>query len=161
ARGRKPDGRARERPTPIGARGRRSRAHGGGGSTGGAMRGVRERRLAALVRRLRGVRVLVVGDLMLDQFIWGRVERISPEAPVPVVHVTHEDLRPGGAGNVVSNIVALGGRATVAGIVGRDAAGTRLRAALEDLGADTGGVVATRETSTIRKTRIIAHHQQV
>jgi len=125
------------------------------------MRGVRGRRLAALVRRLRGVRVLVVGDLMLDQFIWGRVERISPEAPVPVVHVTHEDLRPGGAGNVVSNIVALGGRATVAGIVGRDAAGTRLRAALEDLGADTGGVVATRETSTIRKTRIIAHHQQV
>jgi D-beta-D-heptose 7-phosphate kinase/D-beta-D-heptose 1-phosphate adenosyltransferase len=125
------------------------------------MRGVRGRRLAALVRRLRGVRVLVVGDLMLDQFVWGRVERISPEAPVPVVHVTDEDLRPGGAGNVVSNVAALGGRAAVGGIVGRDVAGTRLRAALARLGADTGGIVATRETSTIRKTRIIAHHQQV
>ncbi len=125
------------------------------------MRGVRGRRLAALVRRLRGVRVLVVGDLMLDQFIWGRVERISPEAPVPVVHVTHEDLRPGGAGNVVTNLTALGGRAAIGGIVGRDAAGARLRAALAALGADTGGVVVTRDTSTIRKTRIIAHHQQV
>ncbi|HKA31110.1 MAG TPA: D-glycero-beta-D-manno-heptose-7-phosphate kinase [Candidatus Binatia bacterium] len=125
------------------------------------MRGVRGRRLAALVRRLRGVRVLIVGDLMLDQFIWGRVERISPEAPVPVVHVTHEDIRPGGAGNVVSNVAALGGRTVVAGLVGRDAEGARLRLELARLGADTGGVVATRETSTIRKTRIIAHHQQV
>jgi rfaE bifunctional protein kinase chain/domain len=125
------------------------------------MRGVRGRRLAALVRRLRGVRVLVVGDLMLDQFVWGRVERISPEAPVPVVHVTDEDVRPGGAGNVVSNVAALGGRAAIGGIVGRDGAGTRLRAALAALRADTSGILATRETSTIRKTRIIAHHQQV
>ena len=125
------------------------------------MRGVRGRRLAALVRRLRGVRVLVVGDLMLDQFVWGRVERISPEAPVPVVNVTHEDVRPGGAGNVVSNVTALGGRAAVAGLVGRDPAGARLRLALARLGADIGGVVATRETSTIHKTRIIAHQQQV
>ena len=125
------------------------------------MRGVRGRRLAALVRRLRGVRVLVVGDLMLDQFVWGRVERISPEAPVPVVHVTDEEVRPGGAGNVVSNVVALGGRVAIGGIVGRDAAGARLRAALAGLRADTSGIVATREASTIRKTRIIAHHQQV
>jgi rfaE bifunctional protein kinase chain/domain len=125
------------------------------------MRGVTGRRLAALVRRLRGVRVLVVGDLMLDQFVWGRVERISPEAPVPVVHVTDEDLRPGGAGNVVSNVAALGGRASIGGLVGRDPAGGALQAALARLGADTSGVVATGETSTIRKTRIIAHHQQV
>ena len=125
------------------------------------MRAVRGRRLVALVRRLRGVRVLVVGDLMLDQFVWGRVERISPEAPVPVVHVTHEEIRPGGAGNVVSNVAALGGRAAIGGIVGRDAAGTRLRTALAGLGADTGGLIATRETATVRKTRIIAHHQQV
>ena len=83
---------------------------------GGPMRGVRGRRLAALVRRMRGVRVLVVGDLMLDQFVWGRVDRISPEAPVPVVHVTNEDVRPGGAGNVVSNVAALGGRAAVGGV---------------------------------------------
>jgi rfaE bifunctional protein kinase chain/domain len=125
------------------------------------MRGVRGRRLAALVRRLRDVRVLVVGDLMLEQFIWGRVDRISPEAPVPVVHVLREDLRPGGAGNVVSNVAALGGRAAVAGLIGRDAGGTRLRLALAALGADTAGLVATRETSTISKTRIIAHQQQV
>jgi rfaE bifunctional protein kinase chain/domain len=125
------------------------------------MRGVRGRRLAALVRRMRGVRVLIVGDLMLDQFVWGRVDRISPEAPVPVVHVTNEDVRPGGAGNVVSNVAALGGRAAVGGLIGRDAAGARLRQELGRLGADTGGVVTTSETATISKTRIIAHNQQV
>jgi rfaE bifunctional protein kinase chain/domain len=125
------------------------------------MRGVRGRRLAALVRRMRGVRVLIVGDLMLDQFVWGRVDRISPEAPVPVVHVTNEDVRPGGAGNVVSNVAALGGRAAVGGVIGRDAAGARLRQELGRLGADTGGVVTTSETATIRKTRIIAQQQQV
>ncbi len=125
------------------------------------MRGVRGRRLAALVRRLHGVRVLVIGDLMLDHFIRGRVERISPEAPVPVVHVTDEEDRPGGAGNVASNVAALGGRASIAGLVGRDAAGARLRAVLDAIGADTGGIVAVRDMRTIRKTRIIAHHQQV
>ena len=81
------------------------------------------RRLATLVRRFRGVRVLVVGDLMLDTFIWGRVDRISPEAPVPVVRVTADDTRAGGAGNVVGNVAALGGRAAACGVVGRDAAG--------------------------------------
>jgi D-beta-D-heptose 7-phosphate kinase/D-beta-D-heptose 1-phosphate adenosyltransferase len=125
------------------------------------MRGVTARRLAALVRRLRGVRVLVVGDLMLDQFVWGRVERISPEAPVPVVHVIDEDLRPGGAGNVVSNVAALGGRALVAGIVGRDGAGGRLLDALAGLGATTDGVIRVSDSATTQKTRIIAHHQQV
>jgi D-beta-D-heptose 7-phosphate kinase/D-beta-D-heptose 1-phosphate adenosyltransferase len=118
-------------------------------------------RLEALVRRCAGVRVLVVGDLMLDQFVWGRVERISPEAPVPVVQVTNEDARPGGAGNVVSNIAALGGRASVCGIVGRDAAGSRLVAALGALGARTDDVVVARDRDTIQKTRIIAHHQQM
>ena len=118
------------------------------------------RRLADLVRRFAGVRVLVVGDLMLDRFVWGRVQRISPEAPVPVVHVTREEMRPGGAGNVVSNIAALGGRAAVSGIVGRDGAGKSLTAALARLGASTDGVVgAARETT--QKTRIIAHQQQV
>jgi len=119
------------------------------------------RRLLDLVRRLAGVRVLVVGDLMLDQFVWGRVERISPEAPVPVVHVTSEDRRPGGAGNVVCNVIALGGRAGVCGIVGRDAAGEQLVRALQGVGAATDGVVASRRRPTTQKTRIIAHHQQV
>jgi len=122
---------------------------------------VSERRLAELVRRFAGVRVLVVGDLMLDRFVWGQVERISPEAPVPVVHVTGEDERPGGAGNVVSNITALGGRAGACGMVGDDAAGKRLVAALDTLGAGTEGVVVSRHASTTQKTRIIAHQQQV
>jgi D-beta-D-heptose 7-phosphate kinase/D-beta-D-heptose 1-phosphate adenosyltransferase len=118
-------------------------------------------RLEELVRRFARVRVLVVGDLMLDQFVWGRVSRISPEAPVPVVHVTREELRPGGAGNVVSNLAALGGRAAACGIVGRDAAGERMGDALRALGASTDGIVVARAGETIQKTRIIAHHQQV
>ncbi len=119
------------------------------------------RRLAELIRRFAGVRVLVVGDLMLDRFVWGQVERISPEAPVPVVHVTREDERPGGAGNVVSNIAALGGRAAACGIVGDDAAGRALAAALRALGAGTEGVVVSHQARTTEKTRIIAHQQQV
>jgi D-beta-D-heptose 7-phosphate kinase/D-beta-D-heptose 1-phosphate adenosyltransferase len=119
------------------------------------------RRLDGLVRRFARVRVLVVGDVMLDRFVWGRVERISPEAPVPVVHFTREDARPGGAGNVVSNVRALGGRAAVGGIVGDDAAGRSLRSMLDALGAATGGLVVDRHRPTIEKTRIIAHHQQM
>lgn len=107
------------------------------------------------------MRVLVVGDLMLDEFIWGKVERISPEAPVPVVRVSNDDVRPGGAGNVVSNIAALGGRAAACGIVGRDAAGRRLVEALARLGASTAGVLTAPHGGTTQKTRVIAHHQQV
>jgi D-beta-D-heptose 7-phosphate kinase/D-beta-D-heptose 1-phosphate adenosyltransferase len=118
-------------------------------------------RLEGLVRRFAGVRVLVVGDFMLDQFVWGRVERISPEAPVPVVHVTAEERRPGGAGNVVSNIAALGGRAAAAGVIGRDAAGVALTRALAGLRAATDGLIVSGRSETIQKTRIIAHHQQV
>jgi rfaE bifunctional protein kinase chain/domain len=118
-------------------------------------------RLGELIGRFGRVRVLVVGDLMLDQFIWGRVQRISPEAPVPVVQVTTEEVRPGGAGNVVSNIAALGGRAAACGIVGHDAAGSRLIDALGTLGAGTEGIVVSRNGATTEKTRIIAHHQQV
>jgi len=119
------------------------------------------RRLDALVRRFASVRVLVVGDVMLDRFVWGRVERISPEAPVPVVHFTREDARPGGAGNVVSNVRALGGRAACAGIVGDDAAGRMLARTLDDLGASTAGLIVDRHRPTIEKTRIIAHQQQM
>jgi len=122
---------------------------------------VGQRRLVELIRRFGRVRALVVGDLMLDQFVWGTVRRISPEAPVPVVQVADEDVRPGGAGNVVSNIAALGGRAAVCGIVGRDAAGERLVTALRARRADTRGVVVSRVSPTTQKTRIIAHHQQV
>lgn len=119
------------------------------------------RRLGRLVGAFSRVRVLVIGDLMLDRFIWGTVRRISPEAPVPVVQVTDEDVRPGGAGNVVANVAALGGRVAVLGVVGDDGSGKRLVAALHALGARTTGVRRCRALSTVEKTRIIAHHQQL
>ncbi len=118
-------------------------------------------RLGQLLRRFPAVRVLVIGDLMLDQFIWGRVERISPEAPVPVVHVTRESFHLGGAANVVHNIRALGGQVTACGVLGQDPAGRRVLGELKRIGAATTGVTASRRTVTVRKTRIIAHSQQV
>jgi D-beta-D-heptose 7-phosphate kinase/D-beta-D-heptose 1-phosphate adenosyltransferase len=114
-----------------------------------------------VLRRFPRVRVLVAGDLMLDQFVWGRVQRISPEAPVPVVQVTAESFRLGGAGNVVHNLRSLGGRAIACGTVGDDAHGRRLLEELSRIGADASGVMRTREYGTTCKTRIIAHQQQV
>jgi D-beta-D-heptose 7-phosphate kinase/D-beta-D-heptose 1-phosphate adenosyltransferase len=119
------------------------------------------RRLDDIIRRFARVRVLVVGDLMLDQFIWGRVDRISPEAPVPVVQVTDESVHLGGAANVVANIRALGGKAAACGVIGADQAGRRLLALLQAIGAGDAGVVVARGSATIRKTRIVAHNQQV
>jgi rfaE bifunctional protein kinase chain/domain len=116
---------------------------------------------AAVINRFPRVRVLVAGDLMLDHFIWGRVERISPEAPVPVVQVTAESRRLGGAANVMHNLRALGGQVVACGVVGADAAGRGIVADLVRLGIDAGGVVQSREAATTRKTRIIAHQQQV
>jgi D-glycero-beta-D-manno-heptose-7-phosphate kinase len=117
--------------------------------------------LAAVIARFARVRVLVAGDLMLDHFIWGRVERISPEAPVPVVQVTAESRRLGGAANVAHNLRALGGAVTVCGVVGTDPAGRDLLDGLRRIGADVGGVLQSRGAATTRKTRIIAHQQQV
>lgn len=114
-----------------------------------------------LIQRFAKVRLLVVGDLMLDQFIWGRVDRISPEAPVPVVQVTRETFHLGGAANVVHNIQALGGQAMACGTIGRDPGGRRLLSELKRIGAGTAGVMASRSAITVRKTRIIAHNQQV
>jgi D-glycero-beta-D-manno-heptose-7-phosphate kinase len=116
---------------------------------------------AAVLGRFPRVRVLVAGDLMLDQFIWGRVQRISPEAPVPIVQVTDESFRLGGAANVVHNVRSLGGAATACGVRGRDAAGRRLSEELERIGADTAGIFGGRADATISKTRILAHQQQV
>lgn len=127
----------------------------------GTAAGTARDRLGRLVRGFAGARVLVVGDLMLDRFVRGDVWRISPEAPVPVVAVRSEDVHPGGAGNVVANLAALGSRASVVGWVGRDAAGRELRALLETLGADASGVVASDSVVTIEKTRIVAHAQQM
>ena len=81
---------------------------------------------ARLLKQIRGQRILVVGDMMLDEFLWGSVSRISPEAPVPVVKVTRQSFHLGGAGNVACNVRALGGEAVVVGVVGRDPAGERV-----------------------------------
>ncbi len=117
--------------------------------------------MATVLKRFSQVRVLVIGDLMLDRYIWGQVERISPEAPVPVVQVTRESTHAGGAGNVVANVRALGGSVEACGIVGRDQAGRSLVQELSGIGAGVAGVVASQEIPTTSKTRIIAHSQQV
>jgi rfaE bifunctional protein kinase chain/domain len=126
-------------------------------------RPIEPRRLLALLQKFRQRRLLVIGDLILDRFIWGEVERISPEAPVPVLRVTGESYRPGGAANVVQNVRALGGEVTVCGVVGRDAAGRRLLRELRSAGAVTAGVFAGRRLQTTQKSRVIAspRHQQI
>jgi D-beta-D-heptose 7-phosphate kinase/D-beta-D-heptose 1-phosphate adenosyltransferase len=116
-------------------------------------------RLAARLDRFARIRVLVIGDLMLDRYIWGQVERISPEAPVPVVRVTRESLHAGGAGNVAANISALGGQVMVCGAVGRDQEAQHLLQEFTSIGADIGGVIASPSIPTISKTRIIAYSQ--
>jgi rfaE bifunctional protein kinase chain/domain len=118
-------------------------------------------RADALVAAMRGRRVLVVGDVMLDEFLWGRVSRISPEAPVPVVEVTRQSFHLGGAGNVAANVRALGGEATLVGLVGADAAGASVEAALREAGVLPRLVVSKTGRPTTVKTRIVAHHQQV
>jgi D-beta-D-heptose 7-phosphate kinase/D-beta-D-heptose 1-phosphate adenosyltransferase len=118
-------------------------------------------RTQEILSRAREVRVLVVGDLMLDRYISGAVDRISPEAPVPVVRVEEEASAVGGAANVAANVAALGATCQVVGCAGRDGAGELLRAALEALGVDTSGIVYTEERPTTVKTRILARHQQV
>jgi D-beta-D-heptose 7-phosphate kinase/D-beta-D-heptose 1-phosphate adenosyltransferase len=115
-----------------------------------------------LPSRLAGRTVLVIGDLMLDHFVIGGVERISPEAPVPVVRFDHEEYRLGGAANVAHNIAALGGRVYVVGLGGADDAAGRLRADLDGLGIDASGVVSDTDRCTTRKLRVVtARNQQV
>jgi rfaE bifunctional protein kinase chain/domain len=115
----------------------------------------------ALLRAMRGRRVLVLGDVMLDEFLWGTVARISPEAPVPVVAVTRQTHHLGGAANVACNVRALGGEAVLVGIVGRDTAAQIVERRLQETGVEHALAVATDDRPTTLKTRIIAHHQQV
>ena len=116
--------------------------------------------LRALLDRAAGRSVLVVGDLMLDHFVIGRVDRISPEAPVPVVQFDHESYRLGGAANVANNVAALGGRVEIAGIVGNDPEGDRLVANLRDAGIGIGSVIADRSRCTTRKLRVVTTRNQ-
>ena len=106
-------------------------------------------------------RLLVVGDLMIDEYVWGDVDRISPEAPVQVVAVNNEDYTLGGSGNVVNNLVALGAGVSVLGVVGTGSDGKQLLNKLSDLGSDTEGIIQESGRPTTKKTRIIAEHQQV
>lgn len=114
-----------------------------------------------ILDRFKEKRVLVLGDIMLDHFVRGKVGRISPEAPVPVVEVTQESHVPGGGGNVASNLAALGGTAVLAGVVGSDDAGFRLLADLSNRRIDTSGVLMDKDRPTTQKVRVIAEHQQV
>ena len=113
------------------------------------------------VERFSRSRVLVVGDVILDEFIWGRVDRISPEAPVPVVEVDRESLMLGGAGNVVNNIIALGSQVVLCGVIGHDAMGRELVRMLRKLNSATQGLVVEDQRPTTIKTRVVAHSQQV
>ncbi|MCD6310152.1 MAG: D-glycero-beta-D-manno-heptose-7-phosphate kinase [Candidatus Eremiobacteraeota bacterium] len=105
--------------------------------------------------------ILVIGDCMLDEWLWGKVSRISPEAPVPVVEVTNRTYTPGGAANVVNNLCSLGAAVSVAGVIGNDDSGKLLLKELESRGVDTRCLLTNDKRPTTTKTRIIAHHQQV
>jgi D-beta-D-heptose 7-phosphate kinase / D-beta-D-heptose 1-phosphate adenosyltransferase len=117
--------------------------------------------IESFLNRLPTVRALVIGDLMLDEYLWGKTERISPEAPVQVVDIGREDLRLGGAGNVVNNLLALGCRVEVASALGDDEDARRLKGMMVDLGVGIEGIFSEAGRTTGRKTRIIASNQQM
>lgn len=114
-----------------------------------------------LLARFRDCPVLIVGDLMLDEYLWGHVNRISPEAPVPVVEVQRRSFTAGGAANTAANVASLGGRAIVAGIVGDDSAGQRIRDLLDGQGIDSSAIGIDSSRPTTTKTRVVAHSQQM
>ena len=115
--------------------------------------------LPALLKKIARLRILVVGDVMLDRYIWGDATRISPEAPVPVIDVDRETWTAGGAGNVALNIAALGARCTVAGFVGDDEAGRKLRDALQEKRITV--LPTPGQAQTIVKTRVMVQRQQL
>src|SRR4051812_39091905 len=117
-------------------------------------------RLAALLDATGRTRIVAVGDAMLDEYLVGEVERISPEAPVPVVHVRERRYALGGAANVAQNVVATGAACRLIGAAGEDSAGTKLRAMLRDIGVSPDGMIAV-ERQTTRKTRVVARSQHL
>jgi len=104
---------------------------------------------------------LVLGDLMLDEYMWGNVSRISPEAPVPVVEIVNESVKLGGSANVALNVSSLGDVPILVGVVGNDKNGERLKGILDNLGISSEGILTDETRQTTTKTRIIAHSQQV
>ncbi len=128
-----------------------------------AMTTIAKQRAAELLSEIGTRNIVVLGDVMLDEFLWGEVTRISPEAPVPVVDIRRESTHLGGAANVLANLLALGAQASVIGVVGDDFAGERIRSSVRDKSAlqtDAELVIDTSRPTTI-KTRIIAQNQMV
>jgi len=117
--------------------------------------------LKRVISNFRDKRILILGDLILDEFIWGDVSRISPEAPVPVVWAKNESFMPGGASNVANNLSSLGAKAYLVGVVGNDERAAILKGELEHKGVNTEGIVTDPQRPTVLKTRVIAHQQQV
>lgn len=127
------------------------------------MKQLTRERVEVILNEMRKRRIVVLGDLMLDEFVWGDVTRISPEAPVPVVDIRRESVHLGGAANVLANLVALGAKGSVIGVVGDDSAGERLRKAVQECNPEQAAeclVIDANRPSTV-KTRIIAHSQLV
>jgi len=125
------------------------------------MKNIDKKYLKNGIDNFRKSMILVIGDIMLDRFIWGNVSRISPEAPVPVVEVEQETVMLGGATNVVNNLVSLGGSVMMCGVVGDDPTGKEIISRLNELHVDTTGIAIEKDRPTSVKTRIIAHAQQV
>lgn len=119
-----------------------------------------EQSLEEIVSSFPGARVLVIGDVIIDHFLWGSATRISPEAPVPVVNVQRDDLLLGGSANVLRNIVSLGGQGTLCGLIGQDAMGGKVTELVEQLGCSTRGLIVGRRPTTV-KTRVVAQGQQI
>lgn len=122
---------------------------------------VSQKALRQYLQRFPQASLLVIGDLILDHYVMGRVSRISPEAPVPVVHVESETLRLGGAANVFNNILSLGGKADLCGVIGADESGRLLLKELGKSRSGRGGVIIDHDRPTTRKSRVIAHNQQI
>ncbi len=119
------------------------------------------RKFKDIIRRIGTKKLAVVGDSMVDRFLWGRVDRISPEAPVPVVRLERETVKLGGAANVAANIRALGAEVVLCGLIGEDEAGQQMLGLLAERGIGAQGMIAGPDRPTTIKTRIIAHNQQV
>ena len=118
-------------------------------------------RLLRIIGQFKGKKILVIGDIMLDKYIWGEVSRISPEAPVQVVNVLRESYAPGGAANVANNIAALNAKAFMVGIVGNDNAKDSLISELEKREIDVEGIFTEKNKPTIQKVRVIGRSQQL
>ena len=117
--------------------------------------------LTEVIDRFSSTRIVVIGDVILDHYIWGEVSRISPEAPVPVVEVKDENFRLGGAANTVANIRSLGGQVDLVSVIGKDQNGDKMREMLASIGANVDGLLEDTGRPTIIKTRVMARNQQV